>query len=97
MLCQTSGFQRASFRDSKKHVCHSIGWVCSLWAGFIYFHWSEQKCREVEKNVLRALALAFGLEEDWFLKYHETAGNQLRLARYPRQVLHYVIYSYETE
>ncbi|KAG1906073.1 uncharacterized protein F5891DRAFT_942066 [Suillus fuscotomentosus] len=37
----------------------------------------------VEQNILRALALGFGLEEEWFLKYHETANSQLRLHHYP--------------
>ncbi|KAG1894639.1 uncharacterized protein F5891DRAFT_1195090 [Suillus fuscotomentosus] len=44
------------------------------------FFW---KCHEVEQNILRALALGFGLEEEWFLKYHETANSQLRLHHYP--------------
>ncbi|KAF8319206.1 thymine dioxygenase [Amanita rubescens] len=44
------------------------------------FYW---KCHEVEKNILRALALGFGLEEEWFLRYHKTANNQLRLLHYP--------------
>ena len=43
-----------------------------------------QKCRKVEQNLLRALAVGFGLEEEWFLRYHETANNQLRLLHYPR-------------
>ncbi|KAG1869379.1 Clavaminate synthase-like protein [Suillus subalutaceus] len=44
------------------------------------FFW---KCHEVEQNILRALALGFGLEEEWFLRYHETVNNQLRLHHYP--------------
>ncbi|KAF8623135.1 hypothetical protein AX15_006485 [Amanita polypyramis BW_CC] len=44
------------------------------------FYW---KCHEVEKNILRALALGFGLEEKWFLRYHEGTDNQLRLQHYP--------------
>lgn len=39
-------------------------------------------------NVLRALALGFGLEEEWFFRYHETSDNQLRLHHYPRQGFH---------
>ena len=45
---------------------------------------SMQKCRKVELNLLRALALGFGLEEEWFLSYHEAPNNQLRLLHYPR-------------
>jgi len=44
------------------------------------FYW---KCRKVELNLLRALALGFGLEEEWFLSYHGEANNQLRLLHYP--------------
>jgi len=44
------------------------------------FFW---KCRKVELNLLRALALGFGLEEEWFLSYHGAANNQLRLLHYP--------------
>ena len=52
---------------------------------FTYVNLMEiQKCRKVEQNVLRALAVGFGLEEEWFLRYHETANNQLRLLHYPR-------------
>jgi isopenicillin N synthase-like dioxygenase len=42
-----------------------------------------QKCRKVELNLLRALALGFGLEEEWFFGYHEGVNNQLRLLHYP--------------
>jgi len=44
------------------------------------FFW---KCRKVELNLLRALALGFGLEEEWFFSYHEAVNNQLRLLHYP--------------
>jgi len=45
------------------------------------FYW---KCHQVEQDILRALAQGFGLEEEWFLGYHETANSQLRLHHYPR-------------
>jgi isopenicillin N synthase-like dioxygenase len=35
-------------------------------------------------NVLRALAVGFGLSEDYFTQYHGKADNQLRLLHYPR-------------
>ncbi|KAJ7217615.1 thymine dioxygenase [Mycena rebaudengoi] len=38
---------------------------------------------EVEMNVLRALAVGFGLSEDYFTQYHGKADNQLRLLHYP--------------
>ncbi|KAJ7263451.1 Clavaminate synthase-like protein [Mycena rebaudengoi] len=40
-------------------------------------------CHEIQLNVLRALALGFGLEEDYFLQYHTAPDNQLRLLHYP--------------
>jgi len=39
--------------------------------------------REVELTVLRALAIAFHLPEDYFTKVHSKADNQLRLLHYP--------------
>ncbi|KAG2098966.1 thymine dioxygenase [Suillus discolor] len=44
------------------------------------FYW---KCHEVEKNILRALALGFGLEEEWLVKHHRMPDNDLRLQHYP--------------
>ncbi|TFK37210.1 thymine dioxygenase [Crucibulum laeve] len=44
------------------------------------FYW---KCREVELTVLTALAVAFHLPEDYFVKVHAKADNQLRLLHYP--------------
>jgi len=44
------------------------------------FYWA---CYELEKNVLRALAVAFSLPEDWFLQFHKAADNQLRMLHYP--------------
>lgn len=44
-------------------------------------------CFEVEKNVLRALAVGFRLPEDYFVRMHTKPDNQLRLAHYPRFVL----------
>lgn len=44
------------------------------------FYW---KCHEVEKNILRALALGFGLEEEWLAKHHKMPDNGLRLQHYP--------------
>ncbi|KAF5353547.1 hypothetical protein D9756_007810 [Leucocoprinus leucothites] len=44
------------------------------------FFWD---CFEVEKNILRALAIGFGLSEDYFAKVHIKPDNQLRLLHYP--------------
>lgn len=43
-------------------------------------------CFEVEKNILRALAVGFRIHEDHFLPMHTKPDNQLRLAHYPRFV-----------
>ncbi|KAJ7118265.1 thymine dioxygenase [Mycena epipterygia] len=40
-------------------------------------------CYEIELTILRALALGFGLPEEYFLKYHTAPDNQLRLLHYP--------------
>jgi len=41
-------------------------------------------CYEVELNILRALAVGLGIDEDYFARYHTTPdGNQLRLLHYP--------------
>ncbi|KAG1817133.1 thymine dioxygenase [Suillus subaureus] len=52
------------------------------------FYW---KCYEVEKNILRALALGFGLEEEWFVRYHGMPDNGLRLQHYPSIALESVL------
>ncbi|KAJ3478022.1 hypothetical protein NLI96_g10050 [Meripilus lineatus] len=44
------------------------------------FFWT---CYEIEKTILRALALGFGLAEDYFVKVHTAPDNQLRLLHYP--------------
>ncbi|KAI1842288.1 hypothetical protein JX266_011573 [Neoarthrinium moseri] len=45
------------------------------------FYW---RCFETAKELLRALALGIGLdEEDYFLQFHSGEGNQLRLLHYP--------------
>ncbi|RYP65494.1 hypothetical protein DL770_008985 [Monosporascus sp. CRB-9-2] len=45
------------------------------------FYWT---CFETAKELLRALALGIGLEdEDYFLNYHSGENNQLRLLHYP--------------
>ncbi|KAG2033044.1 thymine dioxygenase [Suillus americanus] len=49
------------------------------------------KCHEVEKNILRALALGFGLEEEWLVRYHGMADNGLRLQHYPSVALESVL------
>ncbi|KAJ3573284.1 hypothetical protein NP233_g2519 [Leucocoprinus birnbaumii] len=46
----------------------------------LQFFWD---CFEVEKNILRALAIGFGLSEDYFVKVHTKPDNQLRLLHYP--------------
>src|SRR5947207_1342982 len=44
------------------------------------FYWI---CFEVASNILRALALGIGLDEDHLLKLHSGHYNQLRLLHYP--------------
>ncbi|KAI1098913.1 thymine dioxygenase [Jackrogersella minutella] len=45
------------------------------------FYW---KCFEAAKQLLRALAIGVGLEdEDFFLRFHSGENNQLRLLHYP--------------
>jgi isopenicillin N synthase-like dioxygenase len=46
----------------------------------------NKDCYEVEKNILRALAVGFRIAEDYFLQMHTKPDNQLRLAHYPRFV-----------
>ncbi|KAJ7923514.1 thymine dioxygenase [Mycena leptocephala] len=48
--------------------------------GCLDFFWI---CYKTELNILRALALGFGLSEDYFIQYHQVADNQLRLLHYP--------------
>ncbi|KAJ7445054.1 Clavaminate synthase-like protein [Mycena latifolia] len=40
-------------------------------------------CHAAELNILKALAVGLGLEEDYFRQYHAVADNQLRLLHYP--------------
>ncbi|KAJ2927753.1 hypothetical protein H1R20_g9337, partial [Candolleomyces eurysporus] len=44
------------------------------------FYWT---CYELEKHILRALAIAFDLAEDYFMPFHRKVDNQLRLLHYP--------------
>ncbi|KAI4860837.1 Clavaminate synthase-like protein [Hypoxylon rubiginosum] len=47
----------------------------------VQFYW---KCFEAAKELLRALAIGVGLEdEDFFLRFHSGENNQLRLLHYP--------------
>ncbi|KAJ7676983.1 thymine dioxygenase [Mycena polygramma] len=41
-------------------------------------------CHEIELNILRALAVEFGIQEEYFTKLHTAPDNQLRLLHYPR-------------
>ncbi|KAJ7667053.1 thymine dioxygenase, partial [Mycena olivaceomarginata] len=42
-----------------------------------------QLCHEIGLNILRALTLGFGLDEEYLLKYHTAPDNELGLLRYP--------------
>lgn len=44
------------------------------------FFW---KIFELQQEILRALAVGFGLPSDYFVKFHTKPDNQLRLLRYP--------------
>ncbi|EAU80956.2 thymine dioxygenase [Coprinopsis cinerea okayama7 len=44
------------------------------------FYWA---CYELEKSILRAMAVAFSLPEDYFIQFHKVADNQVRLLHYP--------------
>ncbi|KAH6909357.1 thymine dioxygenase [Coprinopsis sp. MPI-PUGE-AT-0042] len=44
------------------------------------FYWI---CYELEKDILRAMAVGLDLPEDYFLQFHKVADNQLRLLHYP--------------
>ena len=46
-----------------------------------------QACYELEKDILRAMAVAFDLQEDYFQQLHQVADNQLRLLHYPQYVI----------
>ncbi|KAK0461813.1 Clavaminate synthase-like protein [Desarmillaria tabescens] len=39
-------------------------------------------CYEVELSIFRALALGFGINEEYFTEYHSAADNQLRILHY---------------
>jgi isopenicillin N synthase-like dioxygenase len=55
--------------------------VLPEWRPFMTsFYWT---CYEATKNILRALALGIGLEEDYLLNLHSGHYNQLRLLHYP--------------
>lgn len=49
-------------------------------AFFNGFYW---KCRAVELEILRALALGMGLAENFFEYFHSKADNQTRILHYP--------------
>jgi len=44
------------------------------------FFWA---CDDIEKQILKALAIGFNLSEDYFLSFHTKSDNQLRLLHYP--------------
>jgi isopenicillin N synthase-like dioxygenase len=41
------------------------------------------ECKELHKEVMRALALGLGIEESWFDKFTDRGDNTLRLLHYP--------------
>ncbi|RDB21864.1 hypothetical protein Hypma_011153 [Hypsizygus marmoreus] len=45
-------------------------------------------CFQLEKTILKALAIVFNLPEDYFLSFHTKPDNQLRLLHYPSVPLH---------
>jgi isopenicillin N synthase-like dioxygenase len=40
-------------------------------------------CNQLELDILRALAFGMGLDEDFFVAYHQNADNQTRILHYP--------------
>lgn len=88
--CQTSGFQRTSYQDLGKHVWHFSGYDFFLRIMAVLLCWCTsrpvQDCFEIEKHILRALAIGLGLSEDYFTNVHTKPDNQLRLLHYPRHV-----------
>ncbi|OQD74051.1 hypothetical protein PENDEC_c012G06844 [Penicillium decumbens] len=40
-------------------------------------------CYSIEQLMLKTIAVGMGLEEDFFLRYHQTRSNQCRLLHYP--------------
>lgn len=77
---------KESFECGREHDPH----MSNIWLpdgvlpGFkeacLDFFWS---CYEIEKTLLRALALGLGLSEDYLVGFHKEADNQLRLLHYP--------------
>jgi isopenicillin N synthase-like dioxygenase len=41
------------------------------------------ECKELHKEVMRALALGLGIEESWFDEFTDRGDNTLRLLHYP--------------
>jgi isopenicillin N synthase-like dioxygenase len=41
------------------------------------------ECKELHREVMRALALGFGIEESWFDGFNDQGDNTLRLLHYP--------------
>jgi isopenicillin N synthase-like dioxygenase len=87
-LCRTSGSPKISCRDSGKSVYNSSG-CASGDSFFTSFLGPEVRCflkdcYEVEKHILCALAIGFGLPDDYFVQVHTKPDNQLRLLHYPR-------------
>jgi len=76
-----------------KEACLEFYWVSPIHlpkSGFDRAHSAfipcVQACYELEKSVLRALAIGFSLPEEYFFQFHKVADNQLRLLHYPPYV-----------
>ncbi len=80
---QTFGYRKRYFQDFGKNVFDFSGYTLKM-SLFLLLTLGSQDCFEVEKNVLRALALGFKLPEEYFLRFHTKPDNQLRLLHYPR-------------
>ncbi|KAK7045137.1 hypothetical protein R3P38DRAFT_3177364 [Favolaschia claudopus] len=66
-----------------KETCLEFFWVSFLACLVYHFIRVHQLCHKIELDILRALALGFGLDEEYFTQCHTAPDNQLRLLHYP--------------